>query len=78
MPEVTNFQNPISHNTEREAAGGRKEAEALGFQYGRQGLLRFVMSYLLLTHNTVRYRTSERVLCLSKLLFTMRLALIHP
>jgi len=31
-----------------------------------------------LTHNNVRYRTSERVLCLSKLLFTMRLALIHP
>jgi hypothetical protein len=30
------------------------------------------------TFYNVRYRTSERVLCLSKLLFTMRLALIHP
>jgi len=37
--------------------GGVKKAEALDFQYGDQGLLRFVMSYFLLTHDTVRYKT---------------------
>jgi hypothetical protein len=32
-----------------------KKPEALGVQYGRQGLLRFVMTYFLLTRDTVRY-----------------------
>jgi hypothetical protein len=33
---------------------GVKKTEALDFQYGDQGLLRFVMSYFLLKNDTVR------------------------